>query len=131
MRILVVDDEVVSRSKLQKIMSNFGHCTAVESGMAALKAFKDAWANWIPFDLMTLDVVMPGIDGMETLLAIRKMESEKDVAAKNRVKVLMISSQSERDTVITCIQAGCNDYIIKPFDLQLVRQKILELDFKL
>lgn len=131
MKILVVDDEMVSRCKPQKIMLNFGQCQAVESGAAALTAFKDAWAHWTPFDLMTLDVVMPGMDGMETLFEIRKMESQNGVATHNRVKVLMVSGQSKRDTVITCIQAGCDDYIIKPFDLQLVRQKILELCFEL
>jgi DNA-binding response OmpR family regulator len=131
MKILIVDDEVVSRSKLQKIMSNFGHCEAVESGPAALDAFKNAWAHWTPFDLITLDVLMPGMDGMETLLEIRRMESENGVAEKNRAKVLMVTMQSSRSTVVTCIQGGCDDYIVKPLNLQLVSQKILELGFKI
>ncbi len=131
MRILIADDELVSRSKLQKIMSSLGDCQAVDSGQAALDAFKEAWANWVPFDLITLDVMMPGMDGMETLWEIRSLEEEKKVAEKNRAKILMVTSQSERSVVITCVQAGCNDYLIKPFNLKMIKQKIEELNLKI
>ena len=60
MRILIADDDLVSRAKLQKIMSTFGACTAVTSGYEAIDAFKSAWDAWVPFDLIALDVLMPG-----------------------------------------------------------------------
>nr|WP_320192353.1 response regulator [uncultured Desulfobacter sp.] len=127
MRILIADDEVVSRSKLQKIMSTFGDCVAVESGHDAVDAFKQAWAEWVPFDLVALDVLMPGMDGMDALLEIRRLEDTKGVVAKHRSKILMVTSQAQRDVVVTCLQAGCDEYIIKPFNLELVNQKISEL----
>nr|WP_321398480.1 response regulator [uncultured Desulfobacter sp.] len=127
MRILIADDDVVSRAKLQKIMSTFGACVAVTSGHEAIDAFKNAWAAWIPFDLIALDVLMPGMDGMDALIEIRRLEETKGVAAKHHVKVLMVTSQADRDVVVTCLQAGCDEYIIKPFNLQLVTQKVSEL----
>ena len=60
MRILIAEDDVVSRTKLQKIMSTFGECVPVTSGHEAIDAFKSAWAAWTPFDLIALDVLMPG-----------------------------------------------------------------------
>ncbi len=122
---------LVSRSKLQKIMSSLGIARLWTPGQAALDAFKEAWANWVPFDLITLDVMMPGMDGMETLWEIRSLEEEKKVAEKNRAKILMVTSQSERSVVITCVQAGCNDYLIKPFNLKMIKQKIEELNLKI
>ncbi len=62
MRVLVVDDEVVSRKKMEKIMGTFGQCVAVDCGEAALKAFGDAMAKGRSFDLITLDVSMPQMD---------------------------------------------------------------------
>jgi two-component system chemotaxis response regulator CheY len=77
MRILVVDDEIVSREKMACIVRPLGTCIAVENGIKAINCFYDAWNAWSPFDLITLDISMPGQDGLETLQKIRVMEKEK------------------------------------------------------
>ena len=125
MKILVVDDETVSRKKLQKIMSSFGECEAVESGKAAIKSFEQAWASFTPsFDLITLDVSMPEMDGTEVLKRIRELEIKKEVPLKKRVKIFMVTSNSEKDTVATSVEAGCDDYIVKPFDKEILLAKL-------
>ncbi len=131
MKVLVVDDELVSRKKMQNIMAGFGECESVESGDAAVIAFKKAWEDWSPFDLITLDVAMPGMNGLEVLAQIRKLESEKKVPKQKQVKILMVTSHSDQDTIINSIQAGCDDYIVKPFDLYIIAKKIRTLGFKL
>jgi len=78
MRVLVVDDELVSRKKMQKIMDAFGECIAVASGEAALKAFGEAIAKEEPFDLITLDISMPRMDGTEVLYEMRKIEKKRN-----------------------------------------------------
>ena len=124
MRVLIVDDELVSRNKMLKIMGNFADCVAVDSGKAAIKAFQEAWEIWEPFDLTTLDISMPGMDGTEVLYEIRKIENVKKIPKEKHIKILMVTSHADRDTVITCIQAECNDYIVKPFDKEVVLGKI-------
>ena len=123
---LVVDDEIVSRLKMERYLSHLGPCQAVSSGLEALEAFKEAWANWTPIELMTLDVSMPEMDGAQTLIEIRNLEKEKGVSPKNRVKVLMVTGFSDRDTIMACVQAGCDSYISKPFGSIGLEKKLRE-----
>jgi len=129
MKILLVDDELVSRKKLEKIMEGLGECVAVESGQAALKEFKKAWENLVPFDLITLDVSMPKMDGTEVLYEVREIEKIKKIPKEKLAKILMVTSHSDKGTIFTCIQAQCNDYILKPFKKEMVLKKIEKLGF--
>jgi two-component system chemotaxis response regulator CheY len=129
MKILVVDDEMVSREKLQMLMSHFGECEAVESGADAVEKFVSAWNGWSPYDLISLDVQMPEMDGLEVLNRIRGMEREKNVPESKRARIVMVTARSDKDTLMTSIQAGCNDYVVKPFDKALVAKKLTKLGF--
>ena len=131
MRALVVDDEVVSRSKLQKIMARFGPCDAADSGSAALHAFRDAMEKGEPYDLVALDIAMPEMDGTQVLHNIRKVENELGIERSQGVKVVMVTAHADKDTVIACIQAGCDEYIRKPFDKAIISQKLHRLGFSL
>ena len=84
MKTLVVDDEVISRKKLQKILSNLGECEAVEGGKAAITVFEKALKEKDPFDLVTLDIVMPEMDGTEALVELRELEKEAGVRRKKK-----------------------------------------------
>ena len=124
MKILVVDDELVSRKKMQKIMVNLGECEMVEGGRDAMTAFTKALEAGVPFDLITLDIAMPDMDGAEALFEIREIENQENIPREKQVKILMVTSHSDRDNIITCIQAGCDDYIVKPFDKETVIKKL-------
>ncbi|MFH1135411.1 MAG: HDOD domain-containing protein [Pseudomonadota bacterium] len=127
MKILVVDDETVSRIKLTAILESFGDCRAVGSGPEAIAEVRQALAGRTPFDLITMDIAMPGMDGTEALLEIRTLEQAAGRTGKTRTRVIMITAQSDRDSLITCVQAGCDDYIIKPFDPEMVVQRLKAL----
>lgn len=129
MRILVVDDEIASRRKLETIMGEFGQCVAVETGTQALTAFKEAWELWRPFDVITLDVSMPEMDGMEVLNRIREMEKTKRVEKDKTATVFMVTAQSNKDTVVTSLEAGCDDYIKKPFKKEMILDKLKKRGF--
>ncbi len=128
MRIMVVDDELVSRKKMEKILSGFGEIEAVENGEKAIDVFKKASGEGEAFDLITLDIEMPGMDGTETLCVIRELENEKRIPKDKQVKILMVTSHSHRDFVITSLQAGCNDYVVKPFTKDTVMNKLFDLN---
>lgn len=70
MKTLTIDDELVSREKMKKIIGQFGSCIAVDSGPAGVSAFRKALEDGAPFDLLTLDVSMPEMDGTEVLFEI-------------------------------------------------------------
>jgi HD-like signal output (HDOD) protein/FixJ family two-component response regulator len=124
MKILVVDDELVSRKKLEKILDSLGECRSAEGGREALDAIKAAWEEKAPFDAITLDISMPGMDGTEVLMEIRDMEKERKIPKAQRARIMMVTSHSDRDNVITSLQVGCDDFITKPFDREKVMGKI-------
>ena len=102
-KILVVDDEEYSRAFFKEILSNqeyevsFSH-----NGEDAL----DKWEKE-PFDLIIMDIRMPGIDGIEALQRIRSLDTE--------TLIIMISAFGDIDTVIDAMRRGANDFFVKPF----------------
>ena len=128
MKTLVVDDELVSRKKLQKIMEGFGKCEATDRGEVAIKVFKKSLENETLFDLITLDIAMPGIDGKTVLHEIREIEREKKVPRDKLVKIIMVTCHSDRDTIVASMQEKCNDYIVKPFDREIILKKLEKIE---
>ena len=127
MKILVVDDELVSRKKMHKIMEQAGECESYDNGTDALKAFKDAMVSDAPFDLISLDIAMPDMSGIDVLTQIRAFERENGVARSESVKIMMVTSHSDQENVVASLKAGCNNYIVKPFDKERVFSKIESL----
>ncbi|CAN2040488.1 putative Chemotaxis protein CheY [Candidatus Magnetomoraceae bacterium gMMP-15] len=130
MRILVVDDEFVSKIKMHKIMESLGECKAVESGKGAIAAFKNAWENWQPFNLISLDISMPDMTGIEVLSKIKSMEKEKQVPDDLKVKIMMVTSHSDKGNITACIAAGCDAFVVKPFDKKVIIKKLEKLGYK-
>ena len=127
MHILVVDDDAKNRKILATILKSTGECKTAEDGTEALLAFKDAWRQWRPFGLILLDIMMPGMSGEEVLESIREMERDRKVAPDHQAKIVMVTAVSEKETVTRCFQLGCNDFIIKPYDMDTIFQKLSKL----
>lgn len=125
MKALVVDDEVVSRKKMVKILGKFGECVEAENGKEAMERFSvNAVDETDPFDVITLDISMPDMSGLDVLTRIRKIETEKSIDREDQVKILMVTSMSEKETVRLSIEGGCDDYVIKPFNNQSMQIKL-------
>ncbi|MBN1270081.1 MAG: response regulator [Kiritimatiellae bacterium] len=115
MRILVVDDEYVSRTKIKAILSAYGDCDVAPSGEIALDMFKKAHEESLPYGIITLDIKMPGMDGQQTLMAIRNWEKERECfKTKTEAKVLMVTILNDRDSVMASFRENCDGYLIKP-----------------
>ena len=113
-RILLVDDNASNRDLLSRRLVREGYeVTAAEDGAAAL-----ALAGTAAFDLMLLDLMMPGMSGFEVLCRL------KADTAKRHVPVIMISALDELDSTVRCIEAGAEDYLHKPFNPVLLRARI-------
>ena len=126
MKILVVDDELVSRKKMMKIVADFGQCEGVINGKAAISAVKTALEEWKLYKLITLDISMPDISGTDVLTAIRKMETERGLEPQEKAKILMVTYHSDMDTVKACI-GKCDGYVIKPFNKEVLVEKMKKI----
>ena len=112
--ILVVDDDQINRMVLAHDLEQEGHrVTAVEDGGSALEALRDG-----RFDVVLLDVLMPELDGWETLAQIERNEKLR------HVPVIMVSALEDIESVVRCIELGAADYLPKPFDPVLLRARI-------
>jgi CheY-like chemotaxis protein len=70
---------------------------------------------------------MPEIDGKQVLSQIRKIETDKKISDQHRVKIIMVTASSEKEIVFDCLRKGCDDFIVKPVDGQLLVNKIKQL----
>jgi class 3 adenylate cyclase len=112
--VLVVDDEPANRALLERWLQRHGHrVTTAASGPEALDQLRAGG-----FDLVLLDVMMPGMDGYQVLQQI------KDDPSLRETRVIMISALDDVDTVVRYIELGAEDYLSKPFNPVLLKARI-------
>src|SRR5262249_23575056 len=113
-RLLIVDDISDNRNILMRRFERRGfQVTEAESGLAAIDLIERE-----PFDVVLLDVMMPGIDGMETLKRIR---SQKSASA---LPVIMVTAKSEGANIVDALECGANDYVTKPVDFSVALARV-------
>jgi DNA-binding NtrC family response regulator len=111
-RILLVDDEERFRSNLEKLLRAQGlTVTAKDSGAAALEEIQVQ-----AYDVVLLDIRMPGMDGLATLSAIKKIAPE--------VEVIILSGHASLDAAVDINRLGGYDYLMKPCSLDEILLKI-------
>lgn len=109
--VLIVDDALIMRRRIAEIASNAGWRVAGEAsdGREAIQMYRDTKP-----DLVTLDIVMPGVDGVDALREIRSFDPE--------ARVVMITAVNQKEKLAECIGLGAMDFIIKPFDKENLMQ---------
>jgi signal transduction histidine kinase len=113
-RILVVDDNRMNRVKLSLSLEQQGHTVGLaEDGQQALDVLQHK-----PFDVVLLDIVMPGLDGYQVLERIKADPELRDIP------VIVISALDETDSAVRCIEIGAEDYLPKPFNPVLLRARL-------
>ncbi|HVW84297.1 MAG TPA: response regulator, partial [Bryobacteraceae bacterium] len=112
--VLVVDDDPINRDLLRRMLERQGYSvTTAATGQDCLDLLSRHH-----FDLVLLDVIMPGLSGFDVLSRIR------EAADSRAVPVIVISALDESSAAIRCIQMGAEDYLPKPFDPVLLRARI-------
>jgi putative nucleotidyltransferase with HDIG domain len=130
MKILIVDDETISRTILLSKMTNMGTCVEVDNAKDALAEIDKATTEEQPFDVITLDVSMPVMGGQELLEHIRKQEQKNKIPKDQRVKIIMITARMNLGTIKACIKSGCNGYLTKPVSQVQLIQSLSQLGFE-
>jgi two-component system, chemotaxis family, chemotaxis protein CheY len=118
---LVVDDELVSRRKVKKIMDSFGFCDEVENGDQAVLAAIRALNLGEPYKVILMDLMMPVMDGHEALKRIRAIEMERRVPPGEEAQVIVISSLEDQKNVCQAFFKGlASAYVTKPVNRESV-----------
>lgn len=116
MRILIAEDDAISRKFLFKFLSRYGKCDLVVDGLETLDAFLMAFRDDQPYDLVCLDIMMPKVDGVRVLKAIRDLEVQQGILPEKRAKVIMTTALAETRAVQNAFEIGCEAYAAKPID---------------
>lgn len=116
MRILIAEDDLVSRKFLNKFLSQYGECDLVVDGLEAIDAYMLSVKEKKPYDLICLDIMMPKVDGVKVLKAIKDLEIQAGIAKDNRAKIIMTTALAETHIVGQAFEYGCDAYASKPID---------------
>ncbi len=115
MRVLIVEDDFISRKLLEEILSPYGKCDIAVDGKGAIEAYKMSWLRNEPYDLICMDIMMPNVDGYEALVKIREIEKERGIKDRREVKVIMTTALDDPKTVVKAFyKGGATSYIVKP-----------------
>lgn len=106
LRILIVDDEFTSRVMINKLLVKYGECHMAVDGSEAIEACAMANKAGIPYDLICLDILMPGTDGLTALKAIR--------ASDEKIKIIMITAVNKMQYTMASFDELCDAYMTKP-----------------
>ncbi len=126
-RYLIVDDDGVCRALLKAYLSPFGQCAFAYDGQEAIDAVRLALEDGKPYDLICLDIMMPGISGHEALSTIRRMEEEHGINGSDGAKVIMTTALRDAKHCVQSFREGCECYVTKPIDEDELLAKMLDL----
>jgi two-component system chemotaxis response regulator CheY len=111
-RILVVDDAAFMRSMLRRILEDEGYeVQEAPDGDVAIKKYKES-----KYDLITMDIVMPNVDGVTAVKEIMRVDPE--------ARIIMITALAHKTLVLRALRAGAKDFIVKPFDSTAVIEAV-------
>lgn len=128
MKILIAEDDMISRKFLAKFLSQYGECDVVVDGIEALDAYLIALKEKAAYELICLDIMMPKVDGVKVLKAIRDFERQRGVIPEKHAKIIMITALSDTEYVHAAFELGCEAYAAKPIDTEKLIQVMHELD---
>jgi DNA-binding response OmpR family regulator len=116
MKILIAEDNRASRVLLEKLLKLQGHdVLSTDNGMEAIELF-----SLHNFDIVFLDWVMPKMTGIEVAIKIREEEKDKEV----KPYIIMVTSKSGQNNMLTALEAGVDDFITKPIDSTILLSRI-------
>lgn len=129
---LIVDDSRIALQMTGCVLNKHGieDVTQAEDGLQALEHFLRELLNGTPYSLVFLDIVMPFLDGQETLRRMRAMERDAGIAVEDRAVIIMATALHAVDDMVDALIGGdCTDYLVKPFAAEDLRGMLGRYDF--
>jgi two-component system chemotaxis response regulator CheY len=132
MRFLVVDDDFETRRLVQKLLRPYGDVDVAMDGEEGVEAFSRSLKEGEPYSLITMDILMPNIDGQQALREIRQIEKERDVPPAQQARIIMISGLDDSKELHDAFFLGeATSYIVKPINHKVLLQEIEKLGVSL
>jgi two-component system chemotaxis response regulator CheY len=127
-KMLIVEDDFISRKLLKDFLSAYGECDIAVDGREAVQAFEQALDEDAPYDLVCMDILMPHLDGQAALKQIRKIESEKGLSGPAQTKVIMTTAFGDSENVVEAFFEGAaTSYLIKPIHKRRLLEEVRKL----
>jgi two-component system chemotaxis response regulator CheY len=123
MRSLIVEDDPSSRLILESILGEYGSVDLAATGIEGYEMFASMRSQNTPYDLVCLDILLPGMSGQEVLRDIRAME-ESDVVVRHTARIVMITALDDKTNVISAFRGQCDAYIVKPIQPNELRGQL-------
>lgn len=123
MKALIVEDDYISRTLLSEYLAPYAVCDAVADGHAALHMLTEKYKKNERYDLVCLDIMMPGMDGHEVLNWLRRIEHEQNIVEEESAKVFMTTALDDPQSIMNAFTLGrCQAYLMKP----ILRERLVE-----
>jgi PAS domain S-box-containing protein len=123
--ILVAEDNEINALLARSLLAKLGHRPVMAaSGAEAVAAWRSAQADDAPFDIVLMDVQMPGVDGLEATRQIRAAETASD---GRRTPIVALTANALAEDRDACLAAGMDDFLVKPLDRERLAAMLAEL----
>lgn len=124
-KVLIADDLPLIQTLLKDILVEIGYDPSnidiCDNGKDASDQFTRAFQNATPYSIAFFDVHMPILDGLEALKICRELDKDK------KIPIIILTTDNEKDTVLSAVKLGASAYIAKPFDRKAIETKIIKL----
>ena len=128
-KILIVEDDFVSRVLLQELLKGYGPSHIAVNGKEAIDAVRMALEAGEPYALICLDIMMPEMDGQAALREIRAMEEARGINSSRGAKVLMTTALDDPRNVVGAYRGLCDGYLVKPIEKVKLIEELRRLKF--
>jgi two-component system chemotaxis response regulator CheY len=115
MQMLIVDDDFTSRKLLARGVRDLGPSDQACDGEEGWEAYLSAFEEGAPYELILLDIVMPGMEGGELLRKIRAHESTHGLRGRQRCSIAMATVLTDKDSVLGSFRDQADGYVVKPY----------------
>lgn len=128
MKILIVEDEFISRTVLSEMLMDCGPCHIATNGREAVEVLERSFATGERYDLVCLDIMMPELDGQEVLIEIRRLERDYEIPPRSATKVIMTTVLDDTNNIMRAFTEGhCEAYLTKPIDKEKLLTQLEDL----
>ena len=128
MKTLIVEDDFTSRLLMQELLKGYGLPHVAINGREAVDAVRVALESGQPYDLICLDIMMPGMDGHQALKEIRALEDAKGIFSSEGAKILMTTALTDMKNKIDAFSGLCDGYLTKPIHKDLLLGELRKLN---